>query len=214
VTLGDALPNFDLYCPLLSLPRAFKTTLATIPADVPYLSAPASRVAAWAGRIASLRGPRIGLVWAGNPQHHNDLRRSVGLKELLPLFAATEATFISLQKDLRVGDAELLGSHPLLIHFGSELASYEETAAIISLLDLVISVDTSVAHLAGALGRPVWILLPSNPDWRWLLDRDDSPWYPTARLFRQSVRDDWTDVIERVGAAIGRLVRAPYPDRI
>ena len=205
VSDGDPLPYFDLYCPLLSLPRAFKTTLETIPANVPYVSASASQVDAWRERLGISSGIRIGLVWAGNPQHTNDACRSIGLQRLLPLLAHSGASFVSLQKDLRPGDAELLHAHPRLIHVGADLATYEDTAAVISLLDLVISVDTSVAHLAGALGKPVWILLPANPDWRWLLERSDSPWYPTVRLFRQTARDDWADVIARVGVEIGRL---------
>ena len=212
VVQGEPRPDFDLYCPLLSLPRAFKTRLDTIPADVPYLWAPQSHVAAWRERLAPLRGLRVGLVWAGNPQHQNDLRRSVGLPALLALLAETDASLVSLQKDLRPGDADVLRSHPRLIQLGSDLASYDDTAAVISLLDLVISVDTSVAHVTGALGKPVWILLPPNPDWRWLLDREDSPWYPTARLFRQSVLGDWSDVIARVVAELrglaGRAARA------
>jgi hypothetical protein len=207
VTQGDALPDFDLYCPLLSLPRAFRTTIDTIPAEMRYLAAPTSHVAVWRDRLGQLTGLRIGLVWAGNPQHVNDQRRSVGLRRLLPLLAERGASFIALQKDLQAGDAQLLDAEPRLIHAGNDLASYNDTAAVISLLDLVISVDTSVAHLAGALGKPVWILLPSNPDWRWLLDRDDSPWYPTARLFRQAVRDDWDGVVERVKVEIGRLAK-------
>jgi hypothetical protein len=154
-----------------------------------------------------LGGPRIGLVWAGNSQHNNDLRRSIGLQDVLPLLSATDASFISLQKDLGAADAELLSSHPRLTDFGSDLSTYEDTAAVISLIDLVISVDTSVAHL----GKPVWILLPRAPDWRWLLDREDSPWYPTVRLFRQSARGDWAEVIERVGTEIGRLPSASWP---
>ena len=205
VTQGDALPDFDLYCPLLSLPRAFGTTLDTIPAEVPYLAAPTSRVALWRDRLARLPGLRVGLVWAGNPQHVNDMRRSIGLRELAPLLGARGVSFVSLQKDLQAGDAQLLAALPRLTHVGGDLATYDDTAAVISLIDLVISVDTSVAHLAGALGKPLWILLPSNPDWRWLLDRDDSPWYPTARLFRQSVRDDWSGVVARVGTELGRL---------
>jgi tetratricopeptide (TPR) repeat protein len=205
VVQGDARPDFDLYCPLLSLPGVLKTRLDTIPADVPYLAASPSRVATWRERLARLRGLRVGLVWAGNPQHLNDLRRSVGLPALLPLLSEPDVGFVSLQKDLRPGDAELLGAHPQVIHLGEELASYDDTAAVVSLLDLVISVDTSVAHVTGALGKPIWILLPPNPDWRWLLDRADSPWYPTARLFRQSVQDDWTEVIGRVLAELRGL---------
>jgi tetratricopeptide (TPR) repeat protein len=208
---GDPRPDFDLYCPLLSLPGAFNTRLETIPAQVPYLSASPSHIAAWRERLAPLRGLRVGLVWAGNPQHNNDARRSVGLQALLPVLGETDVGFISLQKDLRPGDAELLRLYPRLTHLGGELASYDDTAAVISLLDLVISVDTSVAHVAGALGKPVWILLPSNPDWRWLLDRDDSPWYPTARLFRQSVGRGWSEVIERVRVEVGALAGSARP---
>ena len=130
---------------------------------------------------------------------------------MLPLLLRTEATFISLQKDLRDGDAGLLRANGQITQLGSELATYDDTAAVVSLLDLVITTDTSVAHLVGALGKPAWILLPFNPDWRWLLDREDSPWYPTMRLFRQAVADDWTGVIERVGAELNRLLSARDP---
>ena len=204
---GEPLPDFDLYCPLLSLPRAFGTTLATIPAEVPYVAPPADRAAAWRARLAALPGVRIGLVWAGNPQHVNDTRRSIALRALLPVLAQPGVRFVSLQKELRPGDAELLGVHPQVTHLGDDLASFEDTAAVIALLDLVIAVDTSVAHLVGALGKPVWMLLPASPDWRWLLDREDSPWYPTARLFRQSAPDEWGDVVARVSAESRRLTR-------
>jgi len=202
---GGPLPGFDLYCPLLSLPRAFKTVLGTIPAQVPYLSACASRVATWWKRLGTSNGLRIGLVWAGNPQHTNDARRSITLQQLLPLISHTHASFVSLQKDLRPGDAEILSAHPHITHFGPELESFEDTAALVSLLDLMICVDTSVAHLAGALGKPVWVLLPFVPDWRWLLDREDSPWYPTARLFRQERSEDWSGVVEKATEELKRL---------
>jgi tetratricopeptide (TPR) repeat protein len=207
VSRGERLPEFDLHCPLLSLPLAFKTTLATIPASGAYLHAPARDVARWRHRLPASRARRVGLVWAGSPQHQNDRRRSMGLAGLLPLLAATEATFFSLQKELRPADADTLGSNPAIIHLGGELTSFNDTAAAIAHLDLVISVDTSVAHLAGAMGKPAWILLPFVPDWRWLLDREDSPWYPTARLFRQTERDDWSGVVARVAAEMGRLAK-------
>ena len=205
VTIGSAMPEFDLYCALMSLPHAFGTTLATIPAAVPYLSASPERIAAWRNRLAAVPVPRIGLTWAGNPQHTNDAHRSIALPALLPALADAPVSIVTLQKELRPGDAELLAQHPDITQLGDELITFDDTAAAIAALDLVITVDTSIAHLAGALGKPVWILLPFVPDWRWLLDRDDSPWYPTVRLFRQSARGDWTDVIARVGAAIGKL---------
>ena len=205
VTIGSAMPEFDLYCALMSMPHAFGTTLATIPAAVPYLSAAPGRIAAWRDRLAAVPAPRIGLAWAGNPQHTNDAHRSIALSALLPALADAPASIVTLQKELRPGDAELLAQHPGITQLGDELITFDDTAAAIAALDLVITVDTSIAHLAGALGKPVWILLPFVPDWRWLLDRDDSPWYPTARLFRQSRRGDWADVIARVGAAIGKL---------
>ncbi len=203
VTVGDVMPELDVYCALMSLPHALGTTLATIPAEVPYLSASPQRIAAWRNRLAAVPSPRIGVTWAGNPQHTNDVRRSIALSTLLPMLAAAPASIVTLQKELRPGDADLLAQHPRIIQLGDELITLDDTAAAIAALDLVIAVDTSIAHLAGALGKPVWILLPFAPDWRWLLDRGDSPWYPTARLFRQSRRDDWSDVIARVGAEIG-----------
>jgi tetratricopeptide (TPR) repeat protein len=206
VAHGDSLPDFDFHCPLLSLPLAFKTRLESIPADVPYLAAPTLLAEKWKARLSTATGARVGLVWAGNPKHGNDPNRSLGLRQMLPLLSGSRARFFSLQRDLRDGDAELLRHCPGLIHLGQELATFAETAAIISLLDLVISVDTSVVHLAGALGKPVWILLPRVPDWRWMLARSDSPWYPSARLFRQSRSGDWSDVIDDVGRALDRVV--------
>jgi tetratricopeptide (TPR) repeat protein len=200
------LSDFDCHCPLLSLPLAFKTRLETIPGDVPYLSPPPSCVEKWKTRLPTATGPRIGLVWAGNPKHGNDYNRSIGLQRMLPLLSGARARFFSLQRDLREGDAELLQESPGLVHLGDELATFGDTAAIVSQLDLVISVDTSVVHLAGALGKPVWILLPLVPDWRWLLGREDSPWYPTARLFRQLRSGDWSNVVKEVAGELARLV--------
>jgi hypothetical protein len=143
-------------------------------------------------------------VWAGNPLHANDVRRSIMLESLLRLAHAAPASFVALQKDLRAGDAELLARSRRITPLGETLTTWEDTAAAICALDLVISVDTSIVHLAGALAKPVWILLPFVPDWRWLEHRDDSPWYPTARLFRQPAMDDWAGVIERVVAELDR----------
>jgi hypothetical protein len=202
IAAGEARPPFDLHCSLLSLPRVFATTIATMPADVPYLSVPDASLEKWRARLPNSGLRRIGIVWAGNPKHKNDRNRSIPLREMLPLLAQPDATFFSLQKDLRAEDADVLRSEPSLVQLAEGMDSFADTAAIISLLDLVISVDTSVVHLAGALGKPVWVLLPRAPDWRWMLDRDDSPWYPTARLFRQTRWRDWSNVIGRVAAEL------------
>ena len=197
---GEALPAFDFHCPLGSLPLAFDTTLATIPQAVPYLSA-GGKTGSWKERLGSMKSPRVGLVWAGNPNHNNDRNRSIPLETLLPLLDV-EAQFISLQKDVRPADQAVLREHTEILDLGDELGNFADTAAVIENLDLLISVDTSVAHLAGALGRPVWILLPYVPDWRWQLMRTDSPWYPTARLFRQSETRDWRSVVDQASAAL------------
>jgi tetratricopeptide (TPR) repeat protein len=199
IAKGEPLPDFELRCPLPSLPLAFKTRLETIPASPAYLLAPAQGLNGDT-RLASKSGPKIGLAWAGNPRHRRDRERSIGLCDLLPLLDV-DATFVSLQKEVRAADIEALENSRIL-DFSYELADFSDTAALISELDLVISVDTGIAHLAGALGRPVWILLTHVPDWRWLLDRDDSPWYPTARLFRQDERRAWDGVIARVREAL------------
>jgi tetratricopeptide (TPR) repeat protein len=209
VGLGGPLPDFELHCPLLSLPLAFRTRMETIPADVPYLAADPAYVEKWKARIEPSRGPRIGLVWAGNPKHGSDQYRSVDLQSMLPLVSGAGAQFFSLQKNLREGDAEILRRNPQIVQFGNDLETFADTAAVVSILDLVISVDTSVAHLAGALGKPVWILVSFAPDWRWLLQRDDSPWYPTVRLFRRSRFGDWNEVIADVARALSRLAFRP-----
>jgi hypothetical protein len=201
VAKGERLLDFDLRCPLLSLPLAFGTQLETIPSAGPYLRAPDQALVKWGARLPIKRRPRIGIAWAGNAKHIRDRERSIDLRGLLPLMDA-DATFVSLQKEVRAADMETLKQSADIIHFGHELESFSDTAALISHLDLVISVDTAIAHLAGALGRPVWILLNYVPDWRWLLDRDDSPWYPSARLFRQSETREWNSVIARVGDAL------------
>jgi tetratricopeptide (TPR) repeat protein len=198
---ADPIPDFDVQCPLLSLPLAFGTRLETIPAEVPYLHAPAQSLKNWQQRLALKAGPKIGLAWSGSLIHKNDQNRSMSLQSLLPLLDI-EATFVSLQKDVRSNDFAVLKERADILDFGDELKDFSDTAGLISQLDLVISVDTSVAHLAGALGKPVWILLPFVPDWRWLLDRDDSPWYPNARLFRQNDIHDWDGVIRRIDAAL------------
>jgi tetratricopeptide (TPR) repeat protein len=201
---GEAAPPFDLQCPLLSLPPAFATDLDTIPRDVPYVRAAGDRVAAWRNRLPAGEARRVGLVWAGSSTHGNDRNRSIDLARLRPLFDAPGVQFVSLQRELRPGDAVILEASATVTHVGDRLADFADTTAVIECLDVVVTVDTSVAHLAGAMGKPVWILLPFSPDWRWLLGRDDSPWYPTARLFRQPAIDDWESVIARVRAELAK----------
>lgn len=206
IAKGSALPDFDLHCPLLSLPLAFGTRPDTIPAETAYLKAPSSH--RWRDRLAAVRRPAIGLVWSGNPAHHRDAERSASLAALEPSLDA-EATFVSLQKEPRPADAALLAQRPEILRFGEQLGDFSDTAALIAALDLVIAVDTSVAHLAAALGKPAWILLQYLPDWRWMLHREDSPWYPTARLFRQNETRRWDAVVARVRTALDEFLRAP-----
>jgi tetratricopeptide (TPR) repeat protein len=201
---GEALPAFDFQCPLMSLPHAFGTELSSVPANVPYLTAPADRMAKFAAALTPMQAPRIGLAWSGRPTHLNDRNRSLSLTQLVPLFSA-QASFVSLQRDVRPEDATVLAQLPLL-HFGEQLCDFADTAAVISQLDLVISVDTSVAHLAGALGKPVWILLPHAVDFRWMLSRPDSPWYPTAKLLRQQTAGDWAAVVAQAAAMLPELL--------
>ncbi|GAA5170059.1 tetratricopeptide repeat protein [Viridibacterium curvum] len=195
---GDALPKFDLHCPLMSLPHALGTQLATLPAGVPYLSADAGRCAEWAERLGERRGLRVGIMWCGNPAQKDNHLRSLHLRELVAC-KHPDITFISLQKDLADDEERSIVASGQVLHFG---ASLDDTAALMMNLDLVISVCTSMAHLAGALGRPLWVLLQSASDWRWLRDRDDSPWYPSARLFRQQRSGEWAPVIQRVADSL------------
>ena len=196
---GETLPAFDVHCPLGSLPLAFKTALETVPAGIPYLRASEERLATWRPRLAALPGKRIALAWAGNPNHINDRNRSMALARLQPLLAAPGVSIVGIQRDVPESDRAALAG---MTHLGEELADFQDTAAVIALADLVVTVDTSVAHLAGAMGRPLWVLLPFWPDWRWTLDRAHSPWYPDARLFRQGADGDWNPVIARIAAEI------------
>ena len=197
----DLLPVCDLRCPLLSLPLAFGTRLDSVPAEIPYLAASQERIARWRGRLGGARR-RIGLVWAGNPRHANDARRTIPFAALSPILAVPDVGFVSLQKEVPQSDREALRGDERIIDLAPELGDFADTAAVLMQLDLVICVDTAVAHLAGALGKPVWILLPYASDWRWLVGREDSPWYPTARLFRQSAAGDWANVIARVAGEL------------
>ena len=195
------LPDYDAFVPLSGLPRLAGTRVDTIPAPVPYLQVNPTRAARWKTRLDDLVPPdlrRIGLAWAGRPSHNNDHRRSTSLEALRPLFAMKDVVFVSLQKGERQAEiARYHGAAPLL-NLGPELASWDDTAAVLATLDAVVTVDTGVAHLGGALGRSVHLLLPHVPDWRWLLGRDDTPWYPTMRLHRQPAAGDWEAIAESV----------------
>jgi hypothetical protein len=204
VARGETLPAFDVHCPIASLPFAFRTGLDRIPAAIPYLCARGERISKWKPRIAAFARPVVALAWAGNPAHANDRNRSIALSRLDPLFATPDVRFVSIQRDLRSGDTEILADDDRIAHLGGELADFADTAAVIALCDLVVSVDTAVAHLAGAMGKPVFILLPFSSDWRWMLDRADTPWYPTARLFRQPALQDWDNVIVQVQAKLAQ----------
>ena len=201
---GEAPPPFDVHCPLGSLPLALRTEPDTVPAEIPYLSADEASLTKWSTRIGALARPRVAIAWSGNSNHFNDRNRSIPLARLTSLFSAS-ARFVSIQRDVRSQDAEKLGSESRVTHVGGELVNFTDTAAAIALADLVISADTAVAHLAGAMGRPLWVLIPFQPDWRWTLDGETSPWYPTARLFRQASLGDWDGVVARVAAELGRF---------
>ena len=203
IARGEALPAFDVHCPLGSLPLACKTEPASVPAAIPYLRPDEQRLAKWRQRLAALPGRRVALAFSGNRDHINDRNRSIALSRLAPLLSTPDVRFISVQRDLRDTDREALGN-AALTHLGDELADFADTTAVLALADLVITVDTSVAHLAGALGRPLWILLPFWPDWRWALDRA-SPWYPDARMFRQGPDGDWDPVIAQVRGEIEKF---------
>jgi tetratricopeptide (TPR) repeat protein len=211
INLGDrALPAFDVHCPLLSLPRLFGTTLETIPATVPYLRAPPAACAVWKGRLARDR-LRVGVVWAGNPTQTGDRLRSPRLAAVMALFDIPDITFVSLQLGPGRDD---LRAHRLPAHvhdLGAEITDFTDTAAIMQELDLVISSCTAPLHLAGALGVPVWAMLPFSPHFPWLLDRPDSVWYPTARLYRQEhAASDWSGVISRIAADLVEMRRVKF----
>jgi len=195
--------SFDCHCPIMSLPLLFETRLETIPADVPYLRVPAELKSEWAGRLAAIRRPRVGLCWAGNRLLPSDALRSIPLERFAPLFDLEGVKFVSLQKD-RGGDQPAMTRRRML-DWMDDCGDLIDTAALIEQLDLVISVDTAVAHLAGALGKPVWLLNRFESEWRWLLEREDSPWYPTMRIFRQRSVGDWDEVIARLAAELRAL---------
>jgi tetratricopeptide (TPR) repeat protein/glycosyltransferase involved in cell wall biosynthesis len=211
VERGQPLPEFDVHVPLASLPYLFGTRLDTIPASAQYLRADPDLVADWSEKLPVRRGMRVGIVWGGNPDFKNDRRRSITLDLLAPLARVPGVQLIALQKGSPAAQAATPPEGMSLANLGPMLTDFADTAAVLEQLDLVITVDTSVAHLAGALGRPVWILLHSAPDWRWLRYREDSPWYPSVRLFRQHQLGDWRGVIERVQGALAEVASTVGP---
>jgi FkbM family methyltransferase len=200
-------PPFDYYIHLMSIPHVLGTELATVPAAVPYLRVDPVRSQSAAARIADKR-LKVGLAWAGNPSHLRDRERSMPLEALRSLWQLQGIRYFSLQKPLRPGELEQFPTQTTLVNLGPDLVDFADTAAVIAQLDLVVCVDTAIAHLAGALGKPVWLLLPQIGDFRWLKARDDSPWYPTMRLFRQQKIGQWDEVVERVKVALQEAVRA------
>jgi tetratricopeptide (TPR) repeat protein len=200
-------PKADFYVNLTSLPYWQGITLDNLPRATPYLSADPAKVALWQARLGAFSGKKIGIVWGGNPKFAMDRYRSPGLAVLLPLLQTPRVAWVSLQKEQRSGDAALLSRIPGIHDFTSQLADFSETAALIDALDLVITSDTSVAHLTGALGKPAWVMIHYAPDWRWQLDREDSPWYPSIRLFRQQKPGNWKDVMVKMQDALRDAVR-------
>jgi tetratricopeptide (TPR) repeat protein len=207
VSLGEPLPKFDLHCPLISLPFALRTEISTIPVANLNVHVSDQHRRKWNRRLGKSKIRRVGLAWAGSRVHKNDANRSINLNYLLEL-ADKRIQLVSLQKDVQDSDAAVLRKNARIVHVGEELDDFTDTAAVINSLDLIISADTSVAHLAGAMGKLTWILLPFWPDFRWMLDREDSPWYPTARLFRQSDLGDWDGVFRRVKRELALWLKA------
>jgi Flp pilus assembly protein TadD len=201
---GQRISRFDTHCSIMSLPLALNVTSKSLRADVPYLAVPPDRVAHWQSRLDTST-LNVGLVWAGRPEHPDDLQRSMRLADFAPLAAVPSVRFYMLQKGPAAAQASSPPPGLNLINWTAELHDFVDTAALVSNLDLIVGVDTSVVHLAGALARPVWVLLPLVPDWRWMLNRFDSPWYPTMRLFRQTTFGDWTTPLAQLTEAIHQL---------
>jgi tetratricopeptide (TPR) repeat protein len=203
VVAGSALPQFDCHCPLMSLPLAFASRLETIPATVPYLEADPAVTARWRARLGPRTRPRVGLAWSGNPKNANDRNRSIPLATLIARLPRG-FDYVSLHREVRESDAVLLQASKVIGDFRAEQSDFSDAAALCELMDVVISADTSLAHLSGALGRPTWMPLAFNADWRWLVGRADSPWYPTVKLYRQTQLGDWDAVLQRVAQDLRR----------
>ena len=201
IVKGDVVPDFDFYCAMMDIPGACGTLLETIPHVTPYLFADQAQIYFYRARLPDNKKKRVGLCWTGRASHENDRNRSLKFADLTPMLARADIEWISLQKPVPEGDKTFVQASPLL-DWGHTFADFSDAAAAIMNCDLVISVDTAVAHLAGALGKPVFVALPFHADWRWLTARSDSPWYPSARLFRQQKRRDWDSVISQITAAL------------
>jgi Tfp pilus assembly protein PilF len=210
IATGDALPAFDYQCPLMSLPLAFDTRIDTIPCATAYLHGDPAKIARWRRRLGERTRTRVGLVWSGRSTHHNDRNRSIALAELIEYLPA-DFQYVCLQKDIREPDRQTLQAHPAILSFADELADFSDSAALCECMDVVITVDTSVAHLSGALGLDAWILLPFNPEWRWLLERNDSPWYATVRLRRQKKMRDWNGILTEIRQDLLHLAQRRSP---
>ncbi|HXF16488.1 MAG TPA: tetratricopeptide repeat protein [Burkholderiales bacterium] len=210
IARGSPLPAFDVHVPLLSLPRIFGTTLTSIPNEVPYLSADSQLVQKWADGLIAYDGLKVGVVWQGNPENKGDRKRSIPLEHFAPLAQVEGVRLFSLQKGPGIEQLKDL-SFPV-IQFDESIDTqsgpFMDTAAILKNFDLVISCDTAVAHLAAALGVSTWVALQYLPDWRWMLDREDSPWYPTVRLFRQTESGNWGNVFDRIAHELPNHVGA------
>lgn len=203
VSEGDPLPPFDTHCPLLSLPAALRLTVSSVPSTPAYLRPQPERTSHWSQILGHKKAPRIGIAWSGRPTHKNDRNRSIALAKFRDALPGG-AEYVSLQKDVQGEDRAALEKHSSIRHFGERLRDFGDTAALCALMDLVVCVDTSVAHLAGALGKETWVLLPSNADWRWLADRIDTPWYPSMRLYRQPNWGNWTAALAAVRTDLER----------
>ena len=203
---GQLLPNFDYHIPIMSLPLAFNTSINNIPALIPYLFSDKTKREYWNKKIKKKTKPRIGLVWSGSINHTNDKNRSLLLKDFEPILGLP-FEFHSLQKEVRENDQKTFFEFQLIHDHQNELNDFSDTAALIDEMDLIVSVDTSVAHLAGALGKNVWIILPYASDYRWMIDRNDTPWYPTCTLFRKSKIDDWSDIILEIKYELQNMLK-------
>lgn len=211
---GQELPRFDYHCPLLSLPLAFGTELATIPAEVPYIAPLADRITMWQQQRLPQRRPLVGLAWSGERAHDNDVNRSIPLAMLKPLLDTANVQFVGLTHDVREEDGLFLKEHPEVLQIGQGFSDFADTSAVLTQLDAVISVDTAIAHLTGAMGKPLFLLLPFAADFRWLRERRDSPWYPTARLFRQQRFGDWVGAVEALRQALQQGAFMPMAHRV
>jgi hypothetical protein len=203
VIKGEELPFFDYQCPLLSLPLAFNTNISSIPAFIPYLASSAHQVAEWKLKLGEKRNKRVGLVWSSMSVFKEDSKRSLLLADFVRALPLEGFEYICLQKELKECDKEFFMEYQNIRFFGDEFGNFSDTAALIENLDLVISTCTSVPHLSAALGKETWVLLSHVPDWRWLLGREDSPWYPSMKLYRQPAIGDWNSVFSKVKFDLG-----------